>query len=109
MKKILFICSANKDRSKTADDYFSKNYSDCLFDSAGTNKKICFQIGSNYIEEQQLEWADRILVMETKHKKIIQDLFGHQYSKKIEVLNIKDIYSYGDQELIEVLVEKVKL
>ncbi len=39
MKSILFVCSANKDRSKTADDYFSKHYPDLSFDSAGTNKK----------------------------------------------------------------------
>jgi len=37
---LLFICSANKDRSKTAEDFFGENYSAYNFDSAGTNKKI---------------------------------------------------------------------
>ena len=41
MKKILFVCSANKQRSKTASDYFSEKLTTFEFDSAGTNHKIC--------------------------------------------------------------------
>ena len=42
-KTILFVCSANKQRSKTAEDYFSSKYADFHFISAGTNRKICEQ------------------------------------------------------------------
>ena len=82
MEHILFVCSANKDRSRTAEDYFSNLYSHLHFDSAGTNKKICNQIGTNYVEEEQLKTATRIFVMETKHKKAIESLFGNAYTKK---------------------------
>jgi len=51
---ILFVCSANKDRSKTAEDYFSEQFPNINFDSAGTNKKICNQLGTNYLEDYQL-------------------------------------------------------
>jgi predicted protein tyrosine phosphatase len=104
---ILFVCSANKDRSKTADDYFSESYSNHTFDSAGTNKKICIQLGTNYIYEEQLKWADVIYVMEQKHYKAIKEAFKESYSNKISVLNIKDIYKYGSKELINILNEKV--
>ena len=85
MKNILFICSANKDRSKTAEDYFSENYSDFNFDSAGANKKICNQIGTNYMEKDQLDWVDEIFVMENKHLKSVKEVFGNQYSNKVIV------------------------
>lgn len=104
---ILFICSANKDRSKTAEDYFSKHYPDVHFDSAGTNKTICHQLGTNYINEEQLALADIIFVMENKHLKTLKDVFGTKYYNKIKVLHIKDIYPYGAKELIEVMKAKV--
>lgn len=47
MKNILFVCSANKDLLKTAEDYFSKKHSD----SAGTNKSSCNQLFTNYISK----------------------------------------------------------
>jgi predicted protein tyrosine phosphatase len=109
MINILFICSANKDLSKTAEDYFSENYSGYRFDSAGTNKKTCNQLGTNYIEEDQLDWADKIYAMESKHLKAIRALYGNQYSKKIRVLNIRDIYNYDSEDLIEILRNKVIL
>lgn len=104
---ILFVCSANKDRSKTAEDYFSENYTDFSFDSAGTNKKTCNKLGTNYLEDSQLDWANKIYVMENKHRKVLKELFGNQYSYKINVLNIRDIYTYGSKDLIEVLKNKV--
>jgi predicted protein tyrosine phosphatase len=106
---ILFICTANKDRSKTAVDYFSENYSDYGFDSAGTNKKACKQLGTNYIEDYQIDWADKIYVMENKHLKVIRELFRNEYSNKPSVLDMRDIYKYGSKELIEILENKVIL
>ncbi|MDT0539757.1 phosphotyrosine protein phosphatase [Croceitalea sp. P059] len=107
MKNILFVCSANKDRSKTAEDYFSKHYPDLSFDSAGTNKKTCNTLGTTYITREQLDLADDIFVMENKHLKAIKELFGGKYYTKTTVLNIKDIYTYGSQDLIEVLKAKI--
>jgi len=106
MKNILFICSANKDRSKTAEDYFSEQYSKFQFDSAGTNKKICQQLGSNYIAKEQLDWADKIVVMEQKHANAIKEIFSNNYFNKIEVLDIKDKYTYGSSDLIKRLKNK---
>jgi len=105
---ILFICSANKDRSKTAEDYFSEQYSDINFDSAGTNKKLCNQLGTNFISNDQLDWADKIYVMEQKHHKAIKENFNKSYSNKITILNIKDIFKYGSKDLIHILEEKVR-
>ena len=109
MKTLLFVCSANKDRSKTAEDYFSVQYPNLQFDSAGTNKKTCNQFGTNYISVEQLDWADIVFVMEQKHLKAIKEMFGNSYFNKITILNIKDVYKYGSQDLIELLKSKVVL
>ncbi|WP_121667982.1 phosphotyrosine protein phosphatase [Mesonia aquimarina] len=109
MKHILFVCSANKDRSRTAEDFFSQCYPDFCFDSAGTNPKICRQLGTTYIQETQLALADRVFVMENKHRQALLKTFGTSYAHKITVLHIRDVYPYGAKALIEVLKEKVTL
>ncbi|PPK92790.1 hypothetical protein LY01_02876 [Nonlabens xylanidelens] len=44
--KVLFICFANKQRSKTAEDYFSSKYGVHEFLNAGTTIKICRKEGT---------------------------------------------------------------
>ncbi|MBE7442089.1 MAG: phosphotyrosine protein phosphatase [Flavobacteriales bacterium] len=106
---ILFVCSANKDRSRTAEDYFAIKYPELEFDSAGTNQKICNQLGTNYIAQEQLEMANCVYVMEEKHLQAINDLFGSVYNHKITVLNIADVYEYGTKALVDVLKEKITI
>lgn len=106
---ILFVCSANKDRSRTAEDYFAIKYPELEFDSAGTNKKICNQLGTNYIAQDQLEMANCVYVMEEKHLQAINDLFGSVYNHKITVLNVADVYEYGTKALVDVLKEKITI
>ncbi|MEP1489746.1 MAG: phosphotyrosine protein phosphatase [Algibacter sp.] len=107
--KILFICSANKQRSKTAEDYFASKHDDYEFLSAGTNLKICRKEGSTELTEDLLIWADIIYVMEHRHLEQIQKHTGSKYYSKIKVLNIPDIFKYYDSELISILKEKVLL
>lgn len=108
-KNILFICSANKQRSKTADDYFSEKYSteNYQFDSAGTNLKICQKEGTNPLTEELINWADLIFVMEKRHKQVISSFTKEKHDSKIKVLNIPDRYKYYQKELIEILDAKV--
>jgi predicted protein tyrosine phosphatase len=108
MQNMLFVCSANKDRSKTADDYFSEKYPDLNFLSAGTNLKICAQLGTTPLEEDLLDWADKIFVMETKHAKFIQQMSKNKHNSKMVTLKIPDIYPYYDKQLIEILEEKME-
>ncbi|MCH2224607.1 MAG: phosphotyrosine protein phosphatase [Crocinitomicaceae bacterium] len=106
MKNYLFVCSANKDRSATAEDYFAPKYPQLNFDSAGTNHKICNQEGTTPLDEKHVQWADVIIVMEQKHRKAIESLTKDKYRKKISVLNIPDHFKYNQKELIKLLIEK---
>lgn len=105
--KVLFVCSGNKQRSPTAEDYFCSQYPQHEFDSAGTNHKFCEKAGTQKLEEEMLQWADLVLVMEKHHKQIIMDHTGGKYIDKIKVLRIMDVYRYGQRELVEILEEKV--
>lgn len=107
VQTILFVCSANKQRSKTAEDYFSGKYADIHFLSAGTNSKICKREGTNPLTIEVLKQTDLIFVMEQKHKKQITDYVNGKFKKEIIVLNIPDIYKYYQKELLEILDRKV--
>lgn len=107
MNKILFICSANKQRSATAEDYFSAKYPELTFESAGTNHKICLKEGTQALEERHLEWADIIIVMEKRHSDIIKKNAVNNYQNKIHVANIKDIFKFYQKELLNELENKI--
>ena len=105
--KILFVCSANKQRSKTAEDYFAAKHSNHEFLSAGTNLKICRKEGTTELTEDLLKWADKVYVMEKKHLDQIQKHTGSKYHEKITILHIPDIYQYYDKGLLRILDERI--
>ena len=105
--KVLFVCSANKQRSKTAEDYFASKYVVHEFMSAGTNLKICRKEGTTELTEDLLKWADQVFVMEQRHLAQIQKHTGSTYYSKINVLDIPDVFKYYDADLIELLEERV--
>lgn len=107
--RYLFICSANKQRSKTAEDYFAQKYPNHEFLSAGTNLKICRKEGTTVLTEELLAWADIIYVVESKHLNQIQKSTESKYYAKIKVLHIPDIYKYYDPELLKILEERIIL
>jgi predicted protein tyrosine phosphatase len=105
--KILFVCSANKQRSKTGEDYFSMLYPNIEFNSAGTNLKLCEAEGTNPLTQEMLAWADTVFVMENKHAQLIKQNTSNKYQNKIKVLAIEDKYKYYQKELIDILSNKI--
>lgn len=99
---ILFVCSRNKWRSRTAETIF-KNSQDHIVKSAGTENEARIKV-----TEKLVNWADLIFVMEKKHKIRLKDKFGSLLDRK-EVINldIQDDYKYMDPELIEILKTSV--
>lgn len=104
MKNILFVCSGNVDRSKTAEVFYAQKITNLEFRSAGTNHEYCRQKGTNPIIQGDVDWADLILVMEKKHMDWIYKNL-QQFSAYIEVLNITDSHKFYSKELIELLQE----
>lgn len=107
MHNILFVCSANKDRSATAEHYFAEHYPSLNIESAGTNEKICFQLGTNFISQELIDWADYIFVMEQKHERFVRANFQLNQTTSLRILGIQDVYSFMDAALIHVLEIKL--
>lgn len=99
---ILFICSRNNWRSRTAETIFKNNQKHNV-KSAGTESEARIKV-----TEKLINWADLIFVMEKRHKERLRDKFESLIDdKEIVTLDIKDVYKYMDTELIEILETSV--
>ncbi|GGC61014.1 protein-tyrosine-phosphatase [Pedobacter quisquiliarum] len=99
---LLFICSRNKWRSRTAEDLF-KRLNGYEVRSAGTAESARVRVN-----EKLLVWADIIFVMERDHKKRLQQKFSSDVlNKEMIVLDIPDEYQYMDEALVEILNETI--
>ena len=95
---VLFVCSMNKWRSRTAEDIYKKHpLLECR--SGGTSKKARRRIGS-----ADLQWADLIVLMEDQHYEKLSLTYQDELEQKeIHVLGLEDNYRYMDEDLIEEL------
>lgn len=95
---LLFICNQGMHRSRTAAELFSNDH---VTDYAG--------VYGNLLREEQLRAADIVFVMEEHQRRFIAEQFPHLYLKKqILLLDIPDIYGYEQQELRELLKERIR-
>ena len=95
--KVLFICNQNKHRSKTAEELFRGKWETR---SAGLYNE-------HPVSEQQVAWADIIIVMEEHQRSEIARRFPQMYlQKKILSIDIQDIYQYNQPELKRMLRKK---
>ncbi|MFD1256831.1 low molecular weight protein tyrosine phosphatase family protein [Mucilaginibacter terrae] len=98
MSNLLFICSKNRWRSPTAEALF-KNHAFHQVRSAGTSDKARIKVNAKL-----LAWADVVIVMERKHRQLLQQRFADELAAKpVLVLHIEDNYQYNDPELIAIL------
>ena len=104
---ILFLCTANIQRSKTAEEIFRATNKNHQYKSAGLSEKYVKKANSTLCTEEILQWADLIYVFEQQHINRIQSHTGDVYLPKITNLNIPDVYQYFQRELVMILLEKV--
>ena len=100
---LLFICSKNEWRSRTAETIFKK---DNRFEvrSAGTARGARIRVNAGL-----LQWADIVFVMEDHHRKRLQETFPNIIAQKdVRVLYLPDEYPYMDPVLIEELQDVVE-
>lgn len=101
--KVLFICTANKLRSPTAEDVF-RDYPGIEAVSAGTNAEA-----PRPLTKELVASADLIFAMETHHRERIRKKFKQRPpDSHIITLHIPDEFERGDPVLIELLREKVE-
>lgn len=101
-KNLLFLCSANRWRSPTAEQIFA-DLPGVETDSAGLSADADVRIST-----EQILWADIIFVMEAKHKgKLQQKYRKHLNGKRVITLGIPDNYTFMQAELVQLLESKV--
>jgi predicted protein tyrosine phosphatase len=109
MSNIIFICTANRDRSRTAEIYFQNKYPEYRFRSAGINKYLSERHGGIHVKNYMLDIADRIICAEQIHADYIVSKIAKKYLSKIEVLNLGDTDVFMSQSLIDNLEQKFKI
>ncbi len=103
--KLLFICTANVSRSRTAEDLL-KNSKYYEVQSAGIRQH---ELGGQLVTQELADWADRIFVMDENNDRHLSYLRKNLkvFGKDIYVLNIPDIYRRGDNVLVDLLKTKL--
>ena len=98
LMRILFVCSRNRWRSPTAEEIYRGRIG---FEvrSAGTEPSARVRVTLD-----DIRWAQKIFVMERKHKERIVERFSRELGRKeIIVLDIEDEYQFMDEELIDMI------
>lgn len=102
MTNVLFVCTANCDRSPTAEIVF-RDVPGWNVKSAGTE-----DYANTTLSDELVEWADCIVVMEECHKKKILERWP-DLKPKISSLGIEDDYKRCDPMLIGLLIKRMSL
>jgi len=102
-EKLLFICTANSERSPTAEDLFrtSRRYEAA---SAGVHP-AAFKV----VSQDLLDWADVVFVMseeEDGHATILERSFDLSGTRLVD-LGVPDMFPRGSRELKELLHSKL--
>jgi predicted protein tyrosine phosphatase len=103
-ERILFICTANIDRSKTAEDLYADD------ERYEVRSRGVAQFATTELTRDDLDWAERVFVMDEKgdqHKTLIQVRFG-KLNKPIIDLKIEDSWHRGAPKLKNLLQRRLK-
>ena len=104
MKKVLMVCTGNKDRSPTAAMVLAEMCAPMWVTSAGTERWAKNQVSIELVEE-----ADVICVMEESHRRHIRERFGETHAEKVVVLDVPDDYVCWEDKLIHILKGKLRI
>jgi len=101
---ILFVCTANIDRSKTAEDLYED---DPRFEVKSCGVAPFAQV---VVTRELLDWADRVFVMnetEDHHVTAIKRRFPG-FLKDVIDLDIEDRWKRGHPELVKLIVSRLE-
>lgn len=101
-EKLLFVCTANRQRSPTAESLFD--------DDARYEARSCgtHALSGTPCSEKLLEWADIVFCMEERHRKELLRRFPEASDTDMVVLNIPDVYVRNDPDLVRLLEKRLE-
>ena len=95
-QKALVVCQCNLNRSPTVAKFFREHMKHMEVKDAG----VLFGY-PNVVNQELLDWADRVYVMDIEQLKYICDKFKKH--PKIFIIGISDQYDPDDEHLIDLL------
>jgi len=107
--KILFICTGNRDRSKTAESIFNGRFPEYRCKSAGINAKMCEANGTTYLNQSLLDEADIYVFMQPFHYLVTAGRFIFPKDKIHHIWNIHNNYRFMEPALVEELIKAFKI
>ncbi|WP_205043196.1 low molecular weight protein tyrosine phosphatase family protein [Rhodanobacter glycinis] len=101
VQRVLFLCSRNRLRSPTAEQVF-RAWPGLEVDSAGLAADA-----EVVLTNEQLDWAELIVVMEASHRRRLQARHRSRLKdKQVVCLDIPDRYDFMQPELVDLLLKK---
>ena len=97
--KVLFICTANRMRSLTAEEEARKMYPDHEFKSCGTSKAKA----RVFMTDDLLRWADHVIFMaDTNYAYAVKNnREALNSAKTVRIMGLLDQYKYRDPRFIQ--------
>ena len=100
-KKVLFVCTLNQMRSKTAEELY-RHDERFIIKSAGVANEAAV-----HVDLELLIWADYVIVMEEMHLRWINRNYPIIYAdKKVISLDIPDEFFYMQPVLVKLVKQK---
>jgi predicted protein tyrosine phosphatase len=106
---ILFLCTSNIQRSRTAEEIFRTLDGSNNYKSARLSAKYTTRLGSTLCTKELLNWSEHIYVFEEKHIERIREYTNEQHISKITNLKIDDEYQYLQRELVLLLLKIISI
>ena len=103
-ERILFVCTANVDRSRTAEDLYSGD------DRYEVRSAGIAPFATVPLTRDLMLWADRVFVMnerEDQHRTIIRIRFP-DVDRPVVDLDIEDRWRRGDPDLVALLLRRLR-
>ncbi|MFH1650025.1 MAG: hypothetical protein ABIA93_05735 [Candidatus Woesearchaeota archaeon] len=94
--RVLFVCNQGKHRSRTAAEIFSNKF----------DTKYC-GIYENLPSKEDVAWANVIVTMDNAQRTVLASRFPKEFMQaRVLTLDVADVYSYNQLELISELESK---
>ena len=103
-ERILFVCTANVDRSRTAEDLYGQD------DRYEVRSAGVAPFATVVVTRDLLLWADRVFVMnerEDQHRTLIRIRFP-DVDRPLFDLDVQDRWHRGDPELVRLLTRRLR-
>lgn len=102
MKKLLFVCERNEQRSPSFQTWFEEHRPKYEVRSTGITNGY-----PERINRELLDWADKVFLMDLEQERFVAREFP-EYLHKTEIIGCSDQYSGNSPQLIRVIEYWVK-